>query len=61
MMNGENLSQNMLQGMRAMRIANQNCFLPACQHFDLTFQQFTIIMELAHSEELTAGELSDHV
>ena len=57
----ESMQAQILQGMKAMRIVNQNCFLPACRHFDLTFQQFTILMELAHSSELTAGELSDHV
>jgi len=57
----DSMQTQLLQGMRAMRIANQNCFLPACRQFDLTFQQFTVLMELAHSSELTAGELSDHV
>jgi len=57
----DQMQTQLLQGMRAMRIANQNCFLPACRQFGLTFQQFTVLMELAHSPELTAGELSDHV
>lgn len=60
-MNTEMMHQNILQGMRAMRIANQSAFLPACREFDLTFQQFTVLMELFHSPGLTAGELSDHV
>ena len=59
-MNTEVMHNQMLQGMRALRIANQNAFLPACKEFDLTFQQFTVLMELAHSSGLTAGELSDH-
>ena len=59
-MHTEIMHKKMLQGMRALRIANQNAFLPACKEFDLTFQQFTVLMELAHSPGLTAGELSDH-
>ena len=57
----EMMQQQILQGMRAMRIASQSAFMPACRKFDLTFQQFTVLMELSHSPGLTAGELSDRV
>jgi len=49
-----------LKGFRALRITMQNTLFLASQYYDLTFQQLTVLMELGHFPNATAGELSDH-
>lgn len=49
-----------LKGFRALRITMQNTLFQASQNYGLTFQQLTVLMELGHFPNATAGELSDH-
>ena len=58
-MNTNVIQDRAAQFGKLMRITMQNTFLPACQNFDLTYQQFAVLMELSRCRELSAGELSD--
>lgn len=58
-MNTNVIQDRAAQFGKLLRITLQSTFLPACQNFDLTYQQFAVLMELSRCPELTAGELSD--
>lgn len=58
-MNATTIQGRAAQFGKLLRITLQSTFLPACQHFGLTYQQFVVLLELSRCHELTAGELSD--
>jgi len=58
-MNATTIQGRAAQFGKLLRITLQSTFLPACQNFGLTYQQFAVLLELSRCPELTAGELSD--